>query len=71
MAQEVLLCILLYLSVIFSPGEYTEAEIDGFEVQHQAAITTIHNDPQLEASIVTEYSPQLEFIGIIDGDAVN
>ncbi len=68
MSQAVLLCILLFLSVIFSPGTYYQSEIDQFEIDNQAQIDAIHADPLLEQQIVDDYSPQLEFIDVIDPD---
>lgn len=70
MLLDTLLCILLHLSVIFSPGQYYQSEIDQYEQENQAAINAIHNDPQLEAQIVAERTPDLEFIDIVDDDAL-
>lgn len=71
MTQATLLCILLYLAVIFSPGTYYQSEIDTFEAQHQADISAIHAQPTLETQIVHDFTPQLEFIDIFDTDAVD
>ncbi len=70
MVLETLLCILLHLAVIVSPGEYYQCEIDTFEQQNQAEIDAIHNDPPLENYVITTYSSQVEFIGIIDEDCI-
>lgn len=69
MTFEVLLCILLYLSVIFSPGTYTEQEIMDFESANQSQIDPVHADPNLENTIVQTYTPQLEFLDIWHHDA--
>ncbi len=71
MVFETLLCVLLYLSAIFSPGSYSYQEIATYEAQHQSAIDDIHADPVLEQNIVTQYSPQLEFLELYDNDVEN
>lgn len=71
MIENALLCILLYLMAIVSPGQYTVSQIEALENQHEIAIQAIHSDPPLEQAIVIEYSPEVEFIGIIDGHVVN
>lgn len=68
MVFETLLCILLYLGVIISPGRYSYQEIDAYETAHQQAIDDIHNDPVQEQAIVIQYTPQLEFLDLYDDD---
>lgn len=71
MIFETLLCILLYLSAIVSPGSYSYQDIAVHESQNQQAINAIHADPALEQSIVTQYSSQIGFLDIYDNDIEN
>lgn len=64
MPFETLLCILLYLGAIFSPGSYSGCDINNQTVANQPAIDQIHADPVQESAIIQDYSPQLEFLDI-------
>lgn len=66
MSLETLVCILLYLNVMVSPGTYTMSEVGQFETDHSTEISEIHSDPTFEAVVVQTFQPQLEFIEIID-----
>ncbi len=66
MVFETLLCILLYLGAIVSPGSYSYQEIDVLTVANQPSINQIHSNPTQEQAIVQEFSPQLEFLDIYD-----
>lgn len=69
MLSESLLCILLHLTLIHSPGTYTYQELTACEAANQADIDQIHADPILENSIVQTNSPQLELLDIWYDDA--
>lgn len=66
MVLDTLLCIMLYLSIILSPGEYSMQDIEYLEQTNQTSIDQVHNDPPLEQTVVDTYTPQLEFIYIYD-----
>ncbi len=66
--MTVLLSILLYLTVIVSPGAYYHAEIDAFEQQYEPEITAIQQDPDLTADILETYGPQTESIIFLDDE---
>lgn len=68
---DTLLCILLYLGSLVSPGSYSDVYVDQQAVLHQAEIDNIHIDPPLEQAIVQTYSPQLEFLDIYPDEAEN
>lgn len=61
-----LLCILLYLSAIFSPSAYFQAEIDEQEIIHENEIFVIEQDEQLNNFIVNEFTIQANMIHIYD-----
>ncbi len=64
--MTVILSILLYLSVIVSPGEYHYQEIQQFEIQFEPEITAITRDAQLTNDIVEVYGPKTEYVFIQD-----
>ena len=70
MSLSVLLCFLLHLSIIVSPGSYYQSEIDSHYVQNQAEIDALYNSPEQQV-IVNTYSPQLEWIEIWDDDILD
>ncbi len=70
MALELLLCFLLHLSIIVSPGQYYESEIDAFYQDNQAEVDDLYGSPE-ESQIVQTYSPALEFIEILDDNILN
>ena len=71
MLFDTLLCILLYLGAIVSPGSYSYEFIDQQEVLHQNEIDQVHSDPGFEQTIVQTYSPQLEFLDLYPDEAEN
>jgi hypothetical protein len=68
MMLETLLCILLYLGAIVSPGTYTYSQIDDQQTANQVAIDQIHADPVQEQDIVSQFTPQLELLDIYDDE---
>jgi hypothetical protein len=71
MLFETLLCILLYLGAIISPGSYTYSQIDDQQTANQVAIDQIHADPVQEQTIVLQFTPQLEWLDIYADEAEN
>lgn len=71
MILETLLCILLYLGAIISPGSYSESQIDDQATANQTAIDQIHADPIQEAAIVQQFTPQLDLLDIYADEAGN
>ena len=64
--MTLLLCILLYLSVIFSPNEYTITQIEGYEQANQTQVDEIENDSELSQQVYDAYYTQSQWITIID-----
>lgn len=68
MIFETLLCILLYLGAIISPGSYSYQQIAIQEAAHQTEIDQIHSDPVQEQAIVQQFTPQQELLDIYDDE---
>ncbi len=64
--MQVLLSILLYLSVIVSPGTYYDIEIDAIAQQNESEISAIQADADLTQQIVQDYQDDVSMILIID-----
>ncbi len=62
-----LLCFLLYLSAIVSPGSYYQADIDAAELDNASEIQAIESDQGLANTIIQDYSDDTQWITIIDG----
>lgn len=62
--MEAILAIMLYLSLIFSPGSYYQSEIDDLYDANQVEINEVQNDAQLNPTVQSTYGPQVEFIDI-------
>lgn len=64
--MELLLCCLLHLALIFSPGSYYTSEIETLEQNNLYEINLIRNDPTSAQQVMNEHSSELEFINIFD-----
>ncbi len=62
--MEAILAIMLYLSLIFSPGSYYQSEIDDLYMDNQVEINEVQNDAQLNPMVQSTYGPQVEYIVI-------
>jgi len=66
--MQTLLAILLYMHLIQSPGTYTQQYIDQLELQHQAEIQIIMNDPVQMNEVNTLYLIETPKVVIITPD---
>ena len=66
--MQLLLAILLYLRVIFSPGTYTEKQIRTFEEHHKGQIESVKNDKAAMDQVEEIYLPQADHIVIIQSE---
>ena len=64
--MEAILAIMLYLSLIFSPGSYYQSEIDDLYMDNQVEINEVQNDAQLNPMVQSTYGPQVEYILVAD-----
>jgi hypothetical protein len=64
--MQLLLAILLYLRLIFSPGVYQESYIRFLEKEHQAEIQAVQNDPQQMEIVNRDYMGPAEQVIVID-----
>lgn len=70
MVLELLLCFMLHLAIIISPGTYYESEIDTYYQYNETAIDALRGSAE-EAQIVATHSPELEFIEILDDNILD
>ncbi len=63
--MEAILAIMLYLSLIFSPGSYYQSEIDDLYMDNQVEINEVQNDAQLNPTVQSTYGPQVEYVNIL------
>ncbi len=61
-----LLCVMLYLALIFSPGVYTTHTINTIEQQHQVQIDAVENDPMLYNQVKAQYANEASYVIIKD-----
>lgn len=64
--MELLLCCLIHLHLIFSPGTYSLAELNLLESENQIEIDLIRTDPSVSRQVYDEHSTELQFINIFD-----
>lgn len=64
--MEQLLAILLYLVVITSPNTYLQTEINQYEIDNQAQVDAVENDPVLLPQVVQTYGPATANIVVVD-----
>ncbi len=64
--MEILLCLLLYLTVITSPGTYSQSEIMDFEQANEQEISAIQQDQPLTAQIVETFIDDVQFVEVAD-----
>lgn len=64
--MQTLLCIMLYLALIISPGIYTYQQIHTIEQQNQPAIQSVQQDPALMNYVVNKYMEDAKRINVID-----
>lgn len=50
-----ILCILLYLTLIFSPGTYTTTQIHTIEQQNHTQVQAVQQNPTLMQQVQTTY----------------
>lgn len=63
-ALTAILCVLLYLGLITSPGSYLESEIYNLERDNQAQVDAVENDPVLYPQVIDTYTPDTEWIHV-------
>lgn len=63
-----LVCVLLSLFLINSPGEYTEQAIYDTERANQSQVDAIENDPTAYQLVVDTYGDDAEYVVIVDPD---
>lgn len=61
-----LLCVLLWLSAIASPGSYSEAEVYAIEDANQPVVDNTLQDPTAMSTILITYGPDAELIYVYD-----
>ena len=61
-----LLCIMLFLQLIFSPGTYTTQTIHTIEQQHQPQIDAVRNNGTLYNQVKIDYTDEASVINIKD-----
>lgn len=59
-----LLCVMLHLLLIFSPGVYTTQTIYTIEQQNQAQIDAVENDPVLYNQVKAQYAGEASRIQV-------
>lgn len=67
--MQLLLAILLYLQLIFSPGTYEESYIRLLEAQHQPEIQAVQNDPAQMDIVHAEYMEPANQVIVIDNSS--
>jgi len=66
MITDTLLCILLSLNVITSPGTYDTSQIDSFKHVFSLPISNVENNLPLLIMVLAEYEPEVPEIYIPD-----
>ena len=61
-----LLCVMLHLMLIFSPGVYTTHTINTIEQQNQAQIDAVENDPYLYNQVKLQYADEASRVVLRD-----
>jgi len=64
--MDTILCILLNLNVITSPGTYTKSQISNFEQLYSAPIANTENNLPVLIPVLAEYEPEVPEIIITD-----
>jgi hypothetical protein len=64
--MHIILCLLLYLQLIVSPGTYTSQQINDLETANDPIIMSIEQDPDLLSGIEQFYNAEADQIVIID-----
>lgn len=68
--MDTILCILLNLNVISSPGTYNISQIDSLEQVFSLTINNTKNNLSILNSVLAEYLPELNGITIIDNGSL-
>ena len=63
-----LLCVMLFLNLIFSPGTYTTHTINTIEQQNQVQIDNVENDPYLYNQVKAQYANEASTVVVKDRD---
>lgn len=63
-----ILCMLLYLAVIFSPGTYTTTQIHTLEQQNHSQVQAIQQNPTLMQQVQADYIGDAQRIKILDAN---
>lgn len=61
-----LLCILLYLILIFSPGTYTTTQIHNIEQQNHTQVQAVQQDPALMQQVQATHIEDAQRVKVID-----
>jgi predicted PurR-regulated permease PerM len=61
-----ILCILLYLTVIFSPGTYTTTQIHNLEQQNHTQVQAVQQNPTLIQQVQTTYIEDAQRVKVVN-----
>lgn len=66
--MDLLLCILLHLAVIASPGSYSHNVIEQCEADNISEVDRIRNDPVFSQQVYNLFIDNVEWINLYDPD---
>ena len=61
-----ILCILLYLTLIFSPGTYTTTQIHTIEQQNHTQVQAVQQNPTLMQQVQADYIEDAQRIKVAE-----